>query len=161
MPSGGRHCDALSILPSVPALVVEAVPGLWQSLLSPSLCWDGGSNDGVTNSVWIHSLQAAFGHSLALCTVAQTGLQLSSVSCMLSTPSPCRILQPSALLCCKGGGEVDFVFSTAVGRWEAAGWSPPPLHAFLWVRSHPDPCQLGCSQCQPQAAVCPCAAAVH
>lgn len=161
MPSGGRHCDALSILPSVPALAVEAVPGLWQSLLSPSLCWDGGSSDGVTNSVWLHSLQAAFGHSLALCTVAQTGLQLSSVSCMLSTPSPCRILQPSALLCCKGGGEVDFVFSTAVGRWEAAGWSPPPLHAFLWVRSHPDPCQLGCNQWQPQAAVCPCAAAVH
>lgn len=114
----------------------------------PALGW--GSNDGVTNSVWPHSLQAAFGCSLALCTVAQTGLQLSSISCMLSTPSPCRILQPSALLCCKGGGEVDFVFSTAVGRWEAAGRSPPSLHVFLWVRSHQTHASWGASSASPR-----------
>lgn len=50
------------------------------------------------------------------CSVAGDRALLRTLSCMLNTPAPCRILQPSALLCCRGGGEAALAFQRSSRR---------------------------------------------
>ena len=75
----------------------------------------GGAAEGLRIHPPPHSFQQCFaapGRLLGRPCAPwhETGLLLSTLSCMLNMPSPCRILQPSALLCCRGGGETAFVF---------------------------------------------------
>lgn len=58
---------------------------------------------------------------LAGCSVARDRALLCSLSCMLNTPAPCRILQPSALLCCRGGGEAALAFQHSSRRTVGGG----------------------------------------
>lgn len=58
---------------------------------------------------------------LAGCSVARDRALLCSLSCMLNTPAPCRILQPSALLCCRGGGEAALAFQHSSRRMVGGG----------------------------------------
>lgn len=138
----------------------HGAPGLWQSLLGAMrrAC-------EFSTAPAPRSLQAALGHCWPCAPWHKTGLLLGSPSCMLNTPAPCRILQPSALLCCKRGWGGGFCLQhgsgRAAGSWEAAGASPPPSDAFLRGPSPPKASQLGCSERQSRAATCPRAAAVH
>lgn len=58
---------------------------------------------------------------LAGCSVARDRALLRTLSCMLNTPAPCRILQPSALLCCRGGGEAALAFQHSSRRMAGGG----------------------------------------
>lgn len=55
------------------------------------------------------------------CSVARDRALLRTLSCMLNTPAPCRILQPSALLCCRGGGEAALAFQHSSRRMAGGG----------------------------------------
>lgn len=69
---------------------------------------EGGKNressNGATSTPTIQQRFAAPGRA----PWHETGLLLGALSCMLNTPAPCRILQPSAPRCCRGGGEPAF-----------------------------------------------------
>lgn len=108
------------------------------------------------------------------CSVARARAVLRTLSCMLNTRAPCRILQPSALLCCRGGGEPALTFQHSSTRMARGGklqdtallpWTPSwgiftpnqpssctacahPVLLLLWVL-------LECDSLTPQGCAAP------
>lgn len=112
---------------------------------------------------------------LAGCSVARDRALLRTLSCMLNTPAPCRILQPSALLCCRGGGEAALAFQHSSRRMAGGGklqdrallpWTlscgsfPPPrasqlMHSVCRARAAAGPGLLEWNSLTPQGCAAP------